>query len=68
MITLDPKTLQELILRSEPDFIAQTELQFNGFGRVSKVTDEDFVWIWNKERVRTSTDNELVELVVKIID
>lgn len=69
MINIEETTLKELILRSEPDFIAQYELQLNGYG-VAKNLGEDngYAWIWNKERVRTANEEELNYLVLKIID
>jgi len=68
MITINENTLKELVLRSEPDFLTQSELQLNGYGNVRFFGDKDPTWVWTKERVRSCTMVELDYLVTKIVE
>jgi hypothetical protein len=68
MISIDKETLIELILKSEPDFLAQAELAINGFGSVRKLTAQEDVWIWHKDRVKAIDDHTLNYLILKIVE
>lgn len=68
MINIDVETLRALILKTEPDFLAQAELSINGFGAVRKLTAQEDVWIWHKDRVRTADEATLDYLVLKIVE
>jgi hypothetical protein len=69
MITINEDTLKELVLRSEPDFLTQAELQLNGYGVVRNFSEDgDPVWVWTKAKVRSCTGAELNYLVLKIVE
>lgn len=67
MITINEETLKELILKTEPDFIAQVDLQNSGYGKVNKLTEMETVWIWSKESVRKASDLELNYIIALVI-
>lgn len=65
MITIEQETLKKLILRSEPDFLTQVELQINGYGSINEFSNED-VWVWSKERINSLDEVQLVDLTIEI--
>lgn len=67
MITIEKTTLKNLVLKSEPDFLAQINLQMNGYGTVNKFANED-VWVWNKERFKDIDEVELTYVVLQITE
>lgn len=58
--------LKELILKLEPDGITQRMLEANSWGKSTKLTNE-FLWTWNKERIRGSNGDEIIQLVLNIL-
>jgi hypothetical protein len=67
MITIEKETLKNLILKSEPGFLEQLDLQMNGYGTINKFANED-VWVWNKERFKDINEEELTYLTLKIVE
>jgi len=67
MITIEKETLKQLVLKSEPGFIEQVELQMNGYGSINKFANED-VWVWNKERFKDIDEVQLTYLILKIVE
>lgn len=67
MITIEKETLKQLVLKSEPGFIEQVELQINGYGSINKFANED-VWVWNKERFKDIDEVQLTYLILKIVE
>jgi len=67
MITIEKETLKQLVLKSEPGFLEQIELQMNNYGTINKFANED-VWVWNKERFKNIDEVQLTYLVLKIVE
>jgi len=67
MITIEKTTLKNLVLKSEPDFLAQINLQMNGYGTINKFANED-VWVWNKERFKDMDEVQLTYVILQITE
>lgn len=68
MITIDVHTVKELILRTEPGFMSQAELQINGFGTISSFSQNEDTWIWKKERFKNLSVEDLAYLITKVTE
>ena len=67
MITIEKQTLIELVLRSEPDFLTQVELEMDSYGAVNNFNNES-VWVWKKDRFKNMDEVELTALVLRIVE
>lgn len=67
MITINEQILKELILKTEPGFLLQRDLEINHFGRANQFGGE-YVWVWDKARIRNLDQINLHDIVLKIVE